>query len=205
MKARILPLLLLALQVFAGSAAHAEKGDSDKPIDIVSDLSEDNDIKQIRTFTGNVVLTEGTLVMKGTKLVVETRPDGWTFATLYAPSNGLATMRQKRDGGPDLWMEGEAAERITYDQKTSVATLYTRSKVRRLTGVAKTDEATGPFLSYNSQTEIVTGAMSPTGESKDGGIERPHVWIQPQHKTPAAGAAGAGSTPANTPAPAKDK
>jgi lipopolysaccharide export system protein LptA len=42
--------------------------------------------------------------MKGTKLIVTESPDGWQFATMYATPGGLATMRQKRDGGPDLGM-----------------------------------------------------------------------------------------------------
>ncbi len=197
MNSRILSGLLLALQVFAAQAVHAEKADSEKNIDIVADHSEDDDVKQIRTFTGNVILTQGTLIMKGAKLVVTQSPDGWNFATLYAPGGGLATMRQKRDGGPDLWMEGEAAERITYDQKTSVASMYVHAKVRRLNGKVKTDEATGPFLSYNGQTEIVTGAMSPNGETKGDNIERPHVEIQPHHTNAPA--------PSSAPADAKGK
>ena len=201
MKSRIAIFLLLALQVLVAFKAHAEKGDSDKPINVVADDVGDNEVQQTRTFTGNVVLTQGTLIMKGTKLVVITSPDGWHFATLYAPPNGLATMRQKRDGGPDLWMEGEAADRITYDEKTGVASMYVHAKARRLNGKVKTDEATGPFLTYNGQTEIVTGAMSPTGDAK-GEIERPHVEIQPQHRTNTGTPAAA---PTGAPADAKGK
>jgi lipopolysaccharide export system protein LptA len=196
MISRFLPFLLIASQLFTAGLAHAEKADSDKKIDIECDNSVNDDVKLIRTCTGNVILTQGTLIMKGTKLVVTETPDGWSFSTLYAPPGGLATMRQKRDGGPDLWMEGEAADRITYDQKTGVASMYGKAKARRLDGKVKTDEATGPFLSYNGQTEIVTGAMSPSGETKGDGIERPHIEIQPHH--PPANASAASSAPADT-------
>lgn len=185
MKQKLLPLLFIALQALMANHAFAEKGDSDKQIDITSLSTQDDDVKQIRVFTGNVVLTQGTLVMKGQRLVVTTTPDGWQFATLYAPAGGLATMRQKRDGGPDLWMEGEAADRITYDQKTSVAKLYTKSKVRRLTGSKITEEADGAYLSYDSQTEYVTGANNESGESVQGD-GRIHVVMQPKpHPTDA--------------------
>ena len=173
-------IALIALQLLFLGNACAEKADSEKEININADKSEDDDIKQIKTFTGNVILTQGTLVMKGTKLIVTTSPDGWEFATLFAPPGALATMRQKRDGGPDLWMEGEAGDKITYDQRTSIAKLFSNAKVRRLTGVTKTDEATGAFLSYNSQTEIVTGANTETGESKPG-AGRVTVVIQPHN------------------------
>jgi len=181
MISRILPVLFIALQVLPAGVAHAEKADADKDMDIVCDHWDDNDVKQIRTCTGNVIMKQGTLIMKGAKLVVTESPDGWNSAVLYAPPSGLATMRQKRDGGPDLWMEGEASDRITYDQKTGVASMYVKAKTRRLTGLVKTDEATGPFLTYNSQTEIVTGAMSPSGEAVGNEGDRPHVVIQPHH------------------------
>lgn len=168
MKRKILSLVLLALQAFIAGHAAAEKGDSDKQIVITAISTQVDDVKGTQICIGNVVLTQGTLIMKGEKLVVTTTPDGWKFATMYAPSGSLATMRQKRDGGPDLWMEGEAADRITYDQNTSIAKLYTKSKVRRLTGKNITDEATGAFLSYDSQSEYVTGANSESGQSIQG-------------------------------------
>jgi lipopolysaccharide export system protein LptA len=194
----LLPSLLIALQVLPSATAHAEKADSDKPIDIRCDYSVNDDVKMIRTCTGNVVL-----IMKGTKLVVTESPDGWDFATLYAPAGGLATMRQKRDGGADLWQEGEASDRITYDQKTAVASMYVNAKTRRLNGKVKTDEATGPFLTYNGQTEIVTGAMSPDGEAK--GEDRPHVVIQPHHPTSGTSAPSSAPASGSTPADSKGK
>jgi lipopolysaccharide export system protein LptA len=180
MKQQFLPLLFVALQILPMASAFAEKGDSDKQIEIVAVKTENDDVKQIHVFTGNVILTQGTLIMKGTKLVLTTSPDGWQFATLYAPAGGSATMRQKRDGGPDLWMEGEAADRITYDQKTSVAKLFSGAKIRRLTGTKPTDEAEGAYLSYDSQTEFITGANNETGESKPGD-GRVKVVIQPHN------------------------
>lgn len=176
----LLPFTLIALPLLFLGNARAEKADSEKEMNITSDHVEDDDIKQIKTFIGNVILTQGTLMLKGTKLIVTTSPDGWEFATLFAPPGGLATMRQKRDGGTDLWMEGEAVDRITYDQKTSVAKLFSNAKVRRLTGVKKTDEATGACLSYNGQTENVTGSNSEDCNSKPGS-GRVTVVIQPHN------------------------
>ena len=179
---RLFFCLLLVFQSLAVIEVHAEKADSDKPIDIISHHVDVDNVKQVSTYSGEVVLTQGTLIMKGTKLVDVTSPDGWHFATLYAPPGGLATMRQKRDGGPDLWMEGEAADRITYDQKTQVATLYSKGKIRRLTGAKQTDESDGAYLSYNSQTEIVTGSNNTNGKSVPGG-GFVHVTIEP-HEHP---------------------
>ena len=180
MKYRLPFCITIALHLLLAGNAYAEKADSEKQIEISAIKSEDDDIKQIKTFTGNVVLIQGTLILKGTKLVVTTSPDGWEFATLYAPAGGLATMRQKRDGGPDLWMEGEASDKITYDQKTSVSKLFSNAKVRRLTGTKITDDAAGAYLSYNGQSEVITGANNESGESKPG-EGRVKVKIQPHN------------------------
>lgn len=111
-------LLLAIFQLWFIAYTHAEKADFGKPLEITGDGPVTSDeIHQTSTLTGNVILTQGTLVMRGGKIVYITTPDGYRFATLYAPAGGVATMRQKRDGGSDLWVEGEAADRITYDQK----------------------------------------------------------------------------------------
>jgi len=175
-------ITFFALQLVCVVSAHAEKGDSEKEIHIESDQAAVDNVKQVSTYTGNVVLTQGTMIMKGSKLVVTTSPEGYDFATLTANPKGLATMRQKRDGGPDLWMEGEAANMITYDQKTSVAILYRNAKVRRLTGTKTTDESDGAYLSYDSNTEIVTGTNNENGKSKPGD-GRVSIVIQPHQHT----------------------
>jgi len=179
MKRQLFRLILATLSMSPWMIAHAEKGDADKNIEIEADKAcVVDEVKQVRTCDGNVVMIQGTLIMKGTKLVVKTSPDGWQNAILYAPGGGKATMRQKRDGGPDLWMEGEAAEHITYDQKTAVATLVKDAKVRRLSGSKTTDESEAAYLSYDSNTEIVTGTNSADGTSKPGD-KRVKITIQP--------------------------
>src|SRR5437879_3109096 len=127
---RILFLSLLALQLTWMSGAHAENADADKPSNVEANQFTLDDVKQIKIFTGKVVLTRGTLVMKAEKVVVKTDPSGYQFATLYAAPGSLATFRQKRDGGPDLWIDGEA-ERIEYADKTDIGKLFTNATQRR--------------------------------------------------------------------------
>ena len=177
-------------------AAHAEKADSEKPSVVDSNHMTYDDVRQVNTFTGDVVMTRGTLIMKAEKVVVTTDPDGYQFATLYAAPGKLATFRQKRDGGPDLWIEGEA-DRIEYDGRTEIAKLFVHAKMQRLTGVKVTDEVRGEFISYDSRAEYYSVNNSAAGDSKVGGGRITAV-IQP--RVPAPGAAQ--SPPAATPAPA---
>ena len=159
--------------------AYAEKADADKPTNVEANQLAYDDVKQINTFTGNVILTRGTLIMKAEKMVVTQSPEGYQFATLYAAPGGFATFRQKRDGGPNLWIEGQAADRIEYDGKTEIAKLFSKAKVRLLEGTQPTDEVEGEFISYDSRNEFYSVNNTPTGDSKPG-AGRIRATIQPR-------------------------
>jgi lipopolysaccharide export system protein LptA len=171
-------LLLFMLSNAVIHSANAEKADSDKPTNVEADQMAYDDVKQINTFTGNVVLTRGTLIMKAYKMIVTQDPAGYQYATLLAPQGGLATFRQKRDGGNNQWVEGQA-ERIEYDGKADLVKLFSKAKLRRLEGTKPTDEVEGEFISYDSRAEFYTVNNTPTGESKPGG-GRIKAVIQPR-------------------------
>jgi lipopolysaccharide export system protein LptA len=178
---RLYCLLCLILCMAFHVGVRAEKADADKPTNIEANQMAYDDVKQINTFTGNVVLTRGTLVMKAEKMVVVQSPEGYQFATLYAAPGGLATFRQKRDGGPNLWIEGQAADRIEYDDKTEVAKLFSNARIRLLDGKQPTDEVEGEFISYDSRAEFYSVNNTPTGETKPG-AGRIRAVIQPRRE-----------------------
>ena len=57
---------LAGLLAFVTPLAQAERVDRDKPTVIDSDKLNHDDQRQITVFTGNVVLTKGTLTLRGT-------------------------------------------------------------------------------------------------------------------------------------------
>jgi len=171
-------ILLLTIGLTLTGSAHAEKGDAKQPTNIEADQMEYDDVKQVNTFIGNVRLTRGTLIMKGHKMVMTQDPAGYQYGTLYGTSGTLAFFRQKRDGGPNLWIEGYA-ERMEHDGKTEVSKLFTRAKLKRLDGTKVTDEVDGEFISYNSKTEFYSVNNTSTGVSKPG-AGRIKVVIQPR-------------------------
>ncbi|RZI44927.1 lipopolysaccharide transport periplasmic protein LptA [Herbaspirillum sp. HC18] len=174
-------LLLLALTATFTGHAYAEKADADKPTNVEADQMAYDDVKQINTFTGNVILTRGTLIMRAHKLTVTQDPEGYQYATMLAPPGGLATFRQKRDGGQNQWIEGQA-ERIEYNGKTEIVKLFSRAKMRRLEGTKPTDEVEGEFISYDSRAEFFTVNNTATGENKPGG-GRIKAVIQPRSES----------------------
>jgi lipopolysaccharide export system protein LptA len=187
----------LCMLLAAAPAARAEKADSEKPSNVEANQMTYDDVRQVNTFTGGVVMTRGTLIMKAEKVVVTKSPEGYQFATLYAGGGKLATFRQKRDGGPDLWIEGEA-DRIEYDEKTEMTKLFSRAKMRRLTGVKVTDEIQGEFISYDSRAEYYSVNNTAAGNSKTG-AGRITAVIQPRVPAPNAAPPAAPAAPAAEP------
>lgn len=159
--------------------AHAEKADLNKPTNVEANQMFYDEAKQTNTFIGNVVLTRGSLVMHADKLLVRQDQAGHQYATLYAPPGGSTKFRQKRDGGKDLWIEGNAADRIEYDTKTEIAKLYKQARIKMLDGTRVTDEVEGEFISYDSRAEFYSVSNSVTGESKPGS-GRVRAVIQPR-------------------------
>jgi lipopolysaccharide export system protein LptA len=173
-------LLLALLLSVANSVVHAEKADFDKPTNVEATQMSYDEKKQINIFNGNVVLTRGTLVMHGEKLIVKQDAAGNQHATLYASAGSTARFRQKRDGGKDLWIEGYASDRIEYDSKTEIAKLFKQAKVKMLDSGRPTDEVEGDYISYDSRAEFYTVTNSTSGESKANG-GRVKAVIQPRN------------------------
>lgn len=57
--------------------AYGERADRDKPVNLEADQVTVDDNKQVATFIGNVVLTQGTLVIRGDRMVVQQDAEGF--------------------------------------------------------------------------------------------------------------------------------
>lgn len=173
-------LLVLAFCIGLCFPVHAERADASKPTNVEADQMTADDVKQITTFTGNVIITKGTLLIKAAKAVIVQDPEGYQYITLYAAPGGVASMRQKMDGGPNLWMEGYG-EKIEYDNKNEVAKFYTRARVKRLQGSVVTDDVMGEYIAYDGKTEYYRINNTAQGVSKPG-AGRVKAVIQPREK-----------------------
>ncbi len=178
-KTRVILLTFLFCVGFSFNAL-AEKADADKPTYVEADQMFADDVKQVTTFIGNVVVTKGTILIKAGKAIIVEDPEGYRFITLYADPGKLASLRQKQDGGPDIWMEGYG-EKIEYDDKNEVVKFFTRARVIRLEGSQVTDDVTGQYISYNAKTEYYDVYNTNEGESKPG-AGRVKAIMQPREK-----------------------
>lgn len=134
--------------------AAAEKADRDKPMNAEADALRYDDLKQTSVFTGNVVITKGTTIVRGARVEVSQDPQGYQQATSTAAPGKLAYYRKKRDG-VDEYIEGEG-ERIEYDSKADTVKFIRRAVVRRYAGTTLLDETTGAAISYDNNTDVFT-------------------------------------------------
>ena len=159
-----LPALLLAVAgLLAVPAAWAEKADRQKPMNAEADSLRYDDVKQTSVFTGNVVITKGTMIIRADRVEVRQDNEGFQFGTATATAGKRAFFRQKRDSG-DEWIEGEA-ETIIYDGKQDNVTFSKNANMRRLRGATLTDEAQGALITYDNSSDVfnVAGAPSSAG------------------------------------------
>ena len=85
-------LLLICLFILPLTPALAEKADRKKPLNVEADNLEHDELKQTSIFTGKVLATKGTIVMRGDKLEVRQDPDGYQYG-LIKPAPGQRGMR----------------------------------------------------------------------------------------------------------------
>ncbi|MCX7193719.1 MAG: lipopolysaccharide transport periplasmic protein LptA [Proteobacteria bacterium] len=163
--------LLILLMLFS-TVCYAEKADHDKPIDIDADQAQVDDAKQISTFTGKVVLIQGTMVIRGDKLIVTQDKSGFKHGTAFGHT---ASFRQKREG-LDEYVEGYG-DRIEYDTRADTVDFYVQARVKR-----SQDEVRGEHVTYNSKTEIFQ-ADSKDAAAGDGAPKRVHAVLYPKPKT----------------------
>jgi lipopolysaccharide export system protein LptA len=178
-------LLLGLVCALWASSATAEKADRDKPMNITADVLRYDDVERTSVFTGRVLLTQGSLLIRGDKLVVRQDPQGYQYGTVTAAPGKLAAYRQKREG-LDEYMEGEA-EVIEYDGRADTVKLTRRAQMRRYNGSALSDEMAGGVIFYNNLTQVFTldGAARPGAQAKPTAArERVRVTLIP--KPPAA-------------------
>jgi len=148
------PLLLLVAALVFSSAVCAEKADRNKPMNVESDTLRYDDLKQTSIFTGKVVLTKGTILIRGAKIDVRQDPEGYQFGLVTAEPGKLAFFRQKREG-VDEFIEGEG-ETIEYDSRADTVKFIQNAQLRRFQGAKLNDEMTGAVILYNNTTDVFT-------------------------------------------------
>ena len=178
--------LLGAAILAAALPSHAEKADRDKPVNLEADRVTVDDINKVHVFEGRVTLSQGTLVIRGDRIVVKQDAEGYQSGIATANPGGVAYFRVKRDG-KDEYTEGEA-ERIEHDAKTEVTKFFNRAWVK-----SGLDEVRGQYIMVDGRNENYSVTSGPAGSVTPGRDNRVRAVIQPKNKDKAAAAEPASS------------
>jgi lipopolysaccharide export system protein LptA len=173
------------------TAAWAEKADKNKPLNAEADALRYDDLKQTSVFTGNVVITKGSIILRGSTVTVRQDNEGFQYGNLTETGGKRAFFRQKREGLNE-WIEGEA-ETVYYDGKADTVTFTKNAVLRRFKGTALNDETTGSQITYDNVTDVFNVVGGPANASATNPTGRIRIMMTPQ--------AAAGANEPRCPAP----
>jgi lipopolysaccharide export system protein LptA len=164
--------------------ARAERADSLKKLDIKCDNIDVDSVPRTTIVTGNVIATRGTLLLKAERAEVKEAPDGYQTMVLTAAPGRSVFFRQKRDAGPDEWIEGQA-ERVEYDERTEVVRMFSHAALRQMEGRELVREMSSAFISYDNRKDALLGRNDPSGADVPGKA-RGSITYQPRRTASAA-------------------
>ncbi|HMM46418.1 MAG TPA: lipopolysaccharide transport periplasmic protein LptA [Thiobacillaceae bacterium] len=158
MRLSSIALLIVCCAALPVSPALAEKADRDKPINLEADTVTLDDIRKISVYEGNVILSQGTLLLRADRVQVTQNERG--LEKVIAIGRPVF-FRQKLDDREEF-IEGYAS-RMEYEGTNNQLELIGEARLRR-----GPDELRGAQISYNANTEFYkvvgqAGAQTPAG------------------------------------------
>lgn len=163
--------------MFFVQSVFAEKADRDKPVHLEADRATVEDVNlananRVSVFTGNVIMTQGTLRIEADKVIMKEDTNGFRNATAFGD---LVRFRQKRDG-MDEYIEGWS-KRVEFDNTTDKLELFRQARLKR--GL---DEVKGDYISYEMNSEFFQVIGSNERGVETGADNRVRAVIQPKSK-----------------------
>lgn len=183
---RRLGLLPLTLLLCTG-AALAERADRNKPIHITYDRGDVDLVKQRTGFSGNVVMSKGSMVLQAEHLDLRETADGYQQAYASGASGKPVSFRQARDV-PGESIEGRA-DQVEYDTRSDTMRFVGNAVVRRLRGSVVADEVIGAVINFDNRSEVFSvegGQASPHPTGRGRLVMMPRAASAPDGAAPAA-------------------
>jgi lipopolysaccharide export system protein LptA len=156
----------------ASLPVQAEKADREHALTFDAGRMVLDGKRKIRTLSGGVEITRGTLVLKAAQIELKETAQG-QIATAFGGDGQPATFRQKREG-LDETVEGQA-RRIEYDSVTETVRFLDQAQVRVLRGGVVADQVTGQTIVYNHARDVfeVQGGAGSAATGRVKGVVTP--------------------------------
>ena len=153
------PLLVSLLLALCGPwpAAHAERADRSQPMVVESDGKQAASVdlaRKLSVLSGNVVIRQGTLLVKADRVEVKEEAAGRYVATAIGSDGRPASFRQKRDR-VDEHIEADAA-RIEYDGGAERVRFIGQARLRLMRAGVVSDEASAASITYDQRSDTLT-------------------------------------------------
>ncbi len=129
MKSTSNKILLITALAFTSLSASALKDDTSKPINIVSDNQSLDMENSVVTFSDNVVITQGSILIKANKVVITRPPEGSGKKETIEAFGNPVTFHQMMDNGKPV--DGKA-NKVHYDLGTEFLTLKEKAELKQL-------------------------------------------------------------------------
>jgi len=170
---RTLPAFVIGLLLLpVATPAPALDSDSDAPVAIEADVTEIDFRTGMRTLSGNVIVTQGSMYIKADKIVLRYAGDKIDTATAY----GKPVSFKQRPEGHDEDVYGEGAK-LKLEHAKDLITLEKKAKIWQGQNVM-----TGNVIYYNMKTSKMTVKGSSTAS---GGKAKAATGDQPAAAKPA--------------------
>lgn len=182
------PLLSSLVLVCSASLAWADTADRLQPLNAEADALRYEASSQTSVFSGNVVITKGSILMRADRIEVRQDQQGNHWGSM---SGNPALFRQKRNAA-DEFMEGQA-QRIEYDSKADTVRFMGNAVLRRYKGSQLSDETSGSVITYNNSNDVFSVEGGSASRTPDNPTGRVRAMLTPPPKT---------GTPAPSTAPA---
>jgi len=150
--------LLLSFTLFTAvvAPALALDGDRNQPIEVTADQFHGDEVKQTAVYSGNVVVTQGSMRLTGTRLEINITPKGYRRITILGSPAHFKQQREPKKTKIDEWIHADA-NHIIYDEETDKITLKGRASLKRTENGISKDMTSGESIVYdmrNARSEV---------------------------------------------------
>ncbi len=197
MKANFVPIAVMFAALSCAMPAQALQRDRQQPLLVDAGAMHYDDVKQLDVFTGDVVVTKGSMVIHADRVEVRQTPDGYDMADAFGDAAHPATIDETLDaapGEPTPKLHGRAL-RLSYDGRSDVVTLHGQALLERLIDGRVNDRAQGETIRYDNLNDRFAVSAGQAGSTSSNPQGRVRVMLSPRAASAPASAPGAALQP----------
>lgn len=169
--------VLAAHLLTIGFSGQALESDKRQPTTIDANQMTYNERSNVNVFTGDVLLTRGSLVIRGDKLTLTESSDGTQNAKVEGKP---ARFKQQRDSEVpnEVLLINGTGNTIEFDGNKSIVTLTGAASIQKSTNGQLTESISGNKITYEQNTEFLSVVGTPNSK----GSSRVQAVIKPKNQ-----------------------